>query len=76
MANSKKQIPLFIEKDKDGFYVIECPILPGCYSQAKSLDGALKNIREVIKLILMEKEAVNIIKTYEPREISLHTITV
>jgi hypothetical protein len=23
-------LPLFVEKDEDGFYVVECPILEGC----------------------------------------------
>jgi len=52
------QLPLFVEKDEDGFYVVECPILQGCYAQGRTLDEALKNIREVIKLVLEEKEGV------------------
>jgi len=69
------QLPLFVEKDEDGFYVIECPILEGCYSQGKTLDEALKNIREVIKLVLEEKENRELLKNYRPRELSFHTIT-
>ena len=49
---SKLQFPLFVEKDEDNFYVVECPLFEGCYSQGKTLDEALKNIREVIQLIL------------------------
>ncbi len=69
------QLPLFVEKDEDGFYVVECPLFDGCYSQGKTLDEALKNIREVIELILEEKENREILHSYKPREISLHTIT-
>jgi len=69
-------LPLFIEKDKDGFYVVECPILEGCYAQGKTIDEALKNIREVIEMILEEKETQEILKFYRPSEISLHTITI
>jgi predicted RNase H-like HicB family nuclease len=69
------QLPLFIEKDEDGFYVVECPVFDGCYSQGKTLDEALKNIREVIELILEERDNEKIIKSYRPREVSLHTIT-
>lgn len=47
---ANKQFPVIIEKDEDGFYVVECPIFRGCYSQGKTLDEALKNIREVIAL--------------------------
>jgi len=46
------QLSLFIERDKDGFYVVECPDLEGCYTQGKTIDEALKNIREVIELVV------------------------
>jgi predicted RNase H-like HicB family nuclease len=68
-------LPLFIEKDEDGFYVVECPILEGCYTQGKTIDEALKNIREVIEMILEEKEAQETLKSYRPSEIGFHTIT-
>jgi len=68
-------LPIFIEKDEDGFYVVECPVLRGCFTQGRTLDEALKNIREVIELVLEEKENQEILKLYKPREISLHTIT-
>lgn len=71
-----KQFPVFVEKDEDGFYVVECPLFKGCYSQSKTLDEALNNIREVIELCLEEKENVEILKWYHPLEISLHTISV
>lgn len=68
-------LPLIVEKDEDGFYVVECPILGGCYTQGKTIDEALKNIREVIKLILEEKKSREILKNYRPRDLSLHAIT-
>lgn len=73
---NQTQLPLYVEKDEDGFYVVECPLFEGCYTQGKTLDQALKNIREVIALILEEKESRKILHSYRPREISLHTITV
>lgn len=83
MANGKAktsylghQLPLFVERGEDGFYVVECPLFEGCYSQGKTLDEALKNIREVIRMILEEKRAKQLLKSYHPKEISLHTITV
>lgn len=68
-------LPLFIEKDEDGFYVVECPLFEGCYSQGKTMDEALKNIREVVGLVIQEKESREILKSYNPQELSLHTIT-
>ena len=73
--HSDFKFPLFVEKDEDGFYVVECPLLEGCYSQGKTIDKALKNIREVISLILEEKRSREIFRYYRPRELSLHTIT-
>jgi predicted RNase H-like HicB family nuclease len=73
---NRKQVPLIIEKDEDNFYVVECPLFEGCYTQGKTLDEALKNIREVIELILEEKNNRDILRSYKPREISLHTITI
>ena len=76
LPHSGTQLPLFVEKDEDGFYVVECPLFEeGCYAQGKTLDQALKNIREVIELVLEEKDNRNILHSYRPREISLHTIT-
>lgn len=71
-----RRLPVIIEKGKDGFYIVECPLFEGCYTQGKTIDEAIKNIREVIDMILEEKEAQKIIKNYNPQEISLHTITV
>lgn len=76
VTTRNKQFPVFVEKDEDGFYVVECPLFKGCYSQGKTLDEALENIREVIDLCLEEKENVEILKWYRPLEISLHTISV
>ena len=70
-----KQLPVIIEKGEDGFYVVECPVLQGCYTQGKSIDEALRNIREVIDLLLEEDDARAILKDYQPVEISFHTIT-
>lgn len=71
-----RNLPLFIQKGEDGFYVIECPLFNGCYTQGKTLDEALKNIKEVISLILEEKESRQALREYHPEEISLYTIRV
>ncbi len=70
----KTQLPIFVEKDASGFYVVECPLFEGCYSQGKTLDDALKNIREVIQMVLTEKRNKDIMRAYQPSELSLHTI--
>ena len=34
---------------EDGFWVAECPSLPGCVSQGETRDTAIVNIREAIE---------------------------
>jgi predicted RNase H-like HicB family nuclease len=43
-----------IERDEDGFFVGEVPQLRACYSQGRTLDELMQNIREVIELCLEE----------------------
>ena len=38
-----------IEEDEEGFFVAECPSLPGCISQGRNKQEALENIRDAIK---------------------------
>jgi predicted RNase H-like HicB family nuclease len=44
---------------EDGFIVAECPSLPGCVSQGKTKDEALKNIKEAIEGILDVRREMN-----------------
>jgi predicted RNase H-like HicB family nuclease len=34
---------------EDGFWVVECPSLPGCVSQGETKEKAIQNIREAIE---------------------------
>ena len=36
----------------DGYWVAECPTLPGCISQGKTREEAIRNIREAIDLYI------------------------
>jgi len=48
----KKEFNVVIERDSEGFYVASVPELPGCHTQAKSMDTLLKRIQEAIDLCL------------------------
>ena len=37
-----------LTKDEEGWIVAECPALPGCFSQGKTEQEALTNIKEAI----------------------------
>lgn len=34
---------------EDGYWVVECPSLPGCISQGESREAAIANIKEAIE---------------------------
>ena len=40
---------VFIYPGEDGFFVAECPSLPGCISQGKTKEEAIENIKEAIE---------------------------
>ncbi len=44
--------PVLIEKDEDGFLIAQVPDLPGCHTQAKTLDKLLSRVKEAIELCL------------------------
>ncbi|HOF01741.1 MAG TPA: type II toxin-antitoxin system HicB family antitoxin [Spirochaetota bacterium] len=40
---------VIIYPGEDGYYVAECPSLPGCISQGKTKEEAISNIKEAIE---------------------------
>ena len=46
------KIKIVLERGEDGYIVATVPALPGCVSQGKTKQEALKNIREAIELYL------------------------
>ncbi|MCZ7624559.1 MAG: HicB family protein [Candidatus Methylomirabilota bacterium] len=45
-------IKVILELGEDGQYVAHCPALKSCWSQGKTREEALHNIREAIELFL------------------------
>jgi predicted RNase H-like HicB family nuclease len=46
------KFPVTIYQDEEGWYVVECPVIPGCMSQGKTEQEALQNIQEAIQACL------------------------
>ena len=53
-----REYNVVIEKDQDGYFVASVPTLRGCHTQAKSLDGLMRRIREAIELCLEVEEPI------------------
>lgn len=49
-------VKILIEKGEDGYFVASVPSLKSCWSQGKTRDEALQNIREAIELFLESDE--------------------
>ncbi|MCL1467151.1 type II toxin-antitoxin system HicB family antitoxin [Argonema galeatum] len=47
-----KEFNVIIERDSEGYFVASVPSLPGCHTQAKSLDELMERIQEAIELCL------------------------
>jgi predicted RNase H-like HicB family nuclease len=47
-----RQFDVVIERDEEGYYVASVLQLPGCHTQARSLDEITLRIREAIELCL------------------------
>lgn len=45
-------VGVVVEKDQDGYYVASVPELPGCHTQAKTLDKVMERIKEAIQACL------------------------
>ncbi len=54
-------LKVVIESGKDGYFVAHCPSLKSCWSQGRTREEALENIKEAIALYL-ESEATEVIQ--------------
>mgnify|MGYP001093540327 CR=1 FL=1 len=74
---AKYNFQIVIEQDEDGVYVASVPSLPGCYTQGDTFEEALKNIEDVIEMVVQElKEERKQIPTQYPEVIGLKRITI
>ncbi|MEI7683495.1 MAG: type II toxin-antitoxin system HicB family antitoxin [Planctomycetota bacterium] len=70
-----QQFDVVIEQDEDGYYVASVPRLPGCHTQARSLDDLMVRIKEAILLCLEmdhdefveELKSENVFESAEPQ---------
>lgn len=47
-----REFTVVIERDEDGYLVASVPTLPGCHTQARSLDELIERVKEAIRLCL------------------------
>ncbi len=58
MRNQRK-FTVVIERDEAGYYVGTVPTLPGCHTQAKTLDTLMKRVREAVQVCLESEDGAS-----------------
>jgi predicted RNase H-like HicB family nuclease len=53
----QRSFPVVITPEPEGGYSVQCPALPGCYSQGETVEECLANIREAIELVIEDMTA-------------------
>ncbi len=56
MATYKFRI--VIEQDEDGVYIASCPALQGCHSQGDTIEEAVENIKDSIRLHIEARKSL------------------
>jgi predicted RNase H-like HicB family nuclease len=67
----KLHLPIIIEIDEDGYYIVTCPLFRECHSYGETIDEALENIREVIEMCLEETKVEELNKFIGFREMDV-----
>lgn len=76
MTSQKHTFQVIIEQDEAGWYVAECPALKACYTQGKTYEEALDNIRDVIQMCLEELKESGQPVPHQPEIISVRRVEV
>jgi predicted RNase H-like HicB family nuclease len=52
---SRYHLPVLVEQDEDGVFIVSVPALRGCRSYGRTIEEAMKNIAEAATLCLEDK---------------------
>ncbi|MEX0813830.1 MAG: type II toxin-antitoxin system HicB family antitoxin [Chitinophagales bacterium] len=64
-------LPILVEIDEDGMYIVSCPVFKACHSYGKTVDEAIENIKEVIEMCMEEEKPSNLNRFIGFRELEL-----
>ncbi len=65
------KFPVTVYQDEEGWYVVECPVIPGCMSQGSTEEEALQNIQEAIQLCLEVRREKGLPLTVQSLEVEI-----
>jgi predicted RNase H-like HicB family nuclease len=65
------KLTVTIDRDEDGVWIAECPSIPGCVSQGKTKEEALRNVQEAIQLCLEVRSEQGMPLTVETKQVEV-----
>jgi len=71
IGETAMQFNVVLDRDEDGMWIVECPSIPGCISQGKTKQEALKNIKEAIQLCLEVRAERGLPLTIETKQVEV-----
>ncbi len=67
-------LPVVVEIDEDGFFIVSCPLYKGCHTYGKTIDEALENLKEVVAMCVEEQPVEGLNKFVGVRELEFKTL--
>ncbi|MBL0127743.1 MAG: type II toxin-antitoxin system HicB family antitoxin [Flavobacteriales bacterium] len=71
MSAETIHLPLIVETDEDGVFIVSCPAFKGCHSYGKTVEEAMANVREVIEMCMQEERPMHLNRFVGFREIEM-----
>lgn len=53
---TRRHLPVLVEQDEDGVFIVSVPTLRGCRSYGRTIDEAMRNIAEAAALCLDDEQ--------------------
>lgn len=72
----KHVFQVIVEQDETGFFVAECPALKACYTQGKTYEEVVENIRDVIAICLQDFKGTGKQIPHQPEIIGIKRVEV
>ena len=70
IKEAQMEFKVSVRKGEDGWYVVNCPALKGCWSQGKTVEEALESIKDAIEgyLEVQNEVTTTTVKNAESKE--------
>jgi len=69
--HSTFHLPVIVETDEDGIYIVSCPAFKGCHSYGKTVEEGIENLREVIEMCMEEQKPAQLNRFVGFRELEV-----